>query len=120
MSVGKVLKGEFKETGGNEIDINAVVSYWNHLWVLTERRKDDSWKLTKQVRKDSNLIKLRLTISPDQAQELIKRLDLKPDESTIFKNTYSWKTEISTQIVRRANLKSKNNKTLEAKKSINN
>ncbi len=94
----KILKGKFKETGGNEIDIDVVIKYWNHLWFITERRKDHakwrifkSWTLIKQVRKDSNLIKLRLTISPHQANELIKRLDLKPDKSTNFKDVYSWR-----------------------------
>jgi len=89
----KILKGEFKETGGNEIDIDVVIEHWNHLWFISERRQKDEWKLIKQLRKDSNLIKLRLTIFPNQANELIKRLDLKPDKSTIFKNTYSWRTE---------------------------
>ena len=95
----KILKGEFKETGCNEIDIDVVIKYWDHLWFITERRKDHSkwrifksWKLIKQDSKDSNLIELRLTIFPDQANELIKRLDLKPDKSTIFKNVYSWRT----------------------------
>ena len=94
----KILKGEFKETGGNEIDIDVVIKCWNHLWFITERRKDHSkwgifksWKLIKQDSKDSSLIELRLTIFPDQANELIKRLDLKPYKATIFKNLYSWR-----------------------------
>ena len=88
----KILVGEFKETGIKEIDINVVVSHWNDLWVLTERRKKNLWTLTKQVRKDSPLLKLRFTISADQGKELIKRLDLKADKSSIFKEVYSWKT----------------------------
>ena len=94
----KILKGEFKETGGNEIDIDVVIKYWNHLWFITERRKDHakwrifkSWKLIKQNSKDSNLIELRLTISPHQANELIERLDLKPYKATNFKDVYSWR-----------------------------
>ena len=87
----KILVGEFKETGIKEIDINVVVSHWNDLWVLTERRKKNLWTLTKQVRKDSPLLKLRFTISADQGKELIKRLDLKAAKSSIFKEVYSWK-----------------------------
>ena len=88
----KILVREFKETGIKEIDINVVVSHWNDLWVLTERRKKNLWTLTKQVRKDSPLLELRFTISADQAHKLIERLDLKADKSSIFKEVYSWKT----------------------------
>ena len=91
----KILVGEFKETGLNKINIDLVVRHWNRLWVLTERRKENSWKLTKQVRKDSPLLKLRLTISANQGKELIERLDLKADKSSIFKEVYSWKTEFN-------------------------
>ncbi|MCK9456999.1 MAG: hypothetical protein M0R31_06870 [Candidatus Riflebacteria bacterium] len=88
----KIVKGEFKDTGINEIDIDLVVSKWNHLWVLTEWQRDNSWRVIKYIRKDSPITEIKLTISWQQANELVKRLDLKPT-NTGFRSGYSWRTE---------------------------
>ncbi len=88
----KIVKGEFKDTGINEIDIDLVVSKWNHLWVITEWQRDNSWRVVKYIRKNSGIADIKLTISCKQANELIKRLNLKP-ANTLFRSGYSWRNE---------------------------
>ena len=88
----QIVKGEFKDTGINEIDIDLVASKWNHLWMLTEWQSDNSWRVVKYIRKDSGITEIKLTISWQQANDLVKRLDLKPT-NTAFGGGYSWRTE---------------------------
>ena len=87
-----IVKGEFKNTGINEIDIDLTVSRWNHLWVLTEWRADNSWKVVKYIRKDSQNRDLKLMISPNQANELINKLGLIA-VNTGFRSSFSWRTK---------------------------
>ena len=88
----QIVKGEFKDTGINEIDIDLVASKWNHLWMLTEWQSDNSWRVVKYIRKDSGITEIKLTISWQQANDLVKRLDLKPT-NTALGGGYSWRTE---------------------------
>ena len=88
----KIIKGEFKEIGINEIDVDLVVSKWNHLWVLSEWRVDNSWRLIKFIRKDSQITEMKLTICDKQANDIINKLELKPI-NTGFKNGYTWRVE---------------------------
>mgnify|MGYP003658791215 FL=1 len=88
----KIVKGEFKDTGINEIDIDLVASKWSHLWMLTEWQRDNSWRVVKYIRKDSGITEIKLTISWQQANELVKKLGLKPT-NTGFRSGYSWRTE---------------------------
>ena len=92
----KIVKGEFKDTGINEVDIDLIVNKWNHLWVLAEWQRDNSWRIIKYIRKDSGITEIKITISCQQANEIVKRLDLKPEQS-IFRSGYSWRTEKDMQ-----------------------
>lgn len=87
-----IVLGKFKDTGINEIDIDLVTSKWNHLWMLTEWERDNSWRVVKYVRKDSGITEIKLTISWQQANEIVKKLDLMPT-NTGFKSGYSWRTK---------------------------
>ncbi len=88
----EIVKGEFKHTGINEIDIDLVVGKWNHLWMLTEWQVDNSWRIVKFLRKDSPITCIKITISWQQANEIVKKLNLKPS-NTGFGSGYSWRTE---------------------------
>ncbi len=88
----KITKGEFKNTGINEIDIDLVVGKWNHLWLLSEWQRDNSWRIIKYLRKDSGITVIKLTISWQQANEIVRKLNLKPT-NTGFTSGYSWRTE---------------------------
>lgn len=88
----RIVKGDFKDTGINEIDIDLVVTKWNHLWFLTEWQIDNSWRIVKFIRKDSPITDIKMTISPQQAKELINKLNLIPT-NTGFRSGYSWRTE---------------------------
>jgi len=87
---------DFKQTGVNKIDIDRVLNKWNHLWWLNEwRGAEHSWRLVKYVRKDSPMTALKLTISEDQARELIEKLELKSINSA-FRSGFSWRRQIDT------------------------
>ena len=88
----KIIKGDFKNTGINEIDIDFVVKKWNHLWMLTEWQRDNSWRIIKYIRKDSPITEIKLTISWQQANELAKKLGL-ISTNTGFRSGFSWRTK---------------------------
>jgi hypothetical protein len=88
----EIVKGKFKNIGINKIDIDLVVSKWNHLWILAEWERDNSWRVIKYIRKDSENTEIKLTISWRQANELVKRLDLKPILVGLGSG-YSWRRE---------------------------
>jgi hypothetical protein len=87
-----IVKGEFKDTGINKVDIKLVKSKWNHLWMLTEWKRNNSWRIVKYLRKDSGITCLKLTISCKQAKKIIKKLDLKAT-NTGFTSGFSWRKE---------------------------
>lgn len=87
-----IIVGKFKMTGGNTINIDLVTKRWNHLWWLSEWKRDNSWRLIKYVRKDSPMTACKLTISPEQAQELINKLNL-VSENVGFASGFSWRRE---------------------------
>ena len=82
--------GEFKEIGINEIDTDLVINQWNHLWMLAEWTVDNEWRIIKFIRKDSEKKELKVTISWQQANELVKKLGLKSEQSA-FKSGFSWR-----------------------------
>ncbi len=88
----KIIKGDLKNTGVNEIDIDFVVSKWNHLWMLTEWQRDNSWRIIKYIRKDSQITEIKLTISWQQANELVKKLGL-ISTNTGFGCGFSWRAK---------------------------
>jgi hypothetical protein len=87
-----IISGEFKRTGINTINIDEVIKKWNHLWWLSEWRIDNSFRLIKNVRKDSPMTACKLTISYEQAHELIGKLKLLPT-NTGFASGFSWRRE---------------------------
>ena len=88
----KITVGKFNDTGPNEIDIDLVMSKWNHLWLLTEWKRDNSWRIVKYLRKDSPITTIKTTISFQQAKELIKKLDL-TSENSGFASGFSWRKQ---------------------------
>jgi hypothetical protein len=87
-----IIKGDFKDTGINEVDINLISSKWNHLWMLTEWKMDNSWRVIKYLRKDSEITTIKITISWRQANEIVKKVGLIPINSG-FSSGYSWRTK---------------------------
>ena len=88
-----IISGEFQRTGINTINIDEVIKKWNHLWWLSEWRRDNSFRLIKNVRKDSPMTACKLTISYEQAHELIGKLKLLPTNSGVFASGFSWRRE---------------------------
>ena len=85
-----IIIGEFKMTGGNTINIDLVVKRWNHLWVIMEWKRDNSFRLIKYVRKDSQMTACKLSLFEKQAKELIKKLNL-ISTNTGFTSGFSWR-----------------------------
>jgi len=78
----RYIIGNFNTTGINKIDTDLVCKKWNHLWFIS--RWHNKFRLGKGVRKDSELLSFKTTISTHQAKELIKKLSLIELKSTIF------------------------------------
>ena len=91
-----IIKGEFKRTGINIINTDVVIKRWNHLWWLSEWRRDNSFRLIKNVRKDSPMTAYKLTISYEQAHELIGKLKLLPT-NTGLASGFSWRRQEDTE-----------------------
>ncbi len=89
-----IVVGEFKQVGVNTIDMDLVVKKWNHLWALYEWCDPDNYscRLIKSVRKDSAMSALKLTISQEQKQELIIKLNLVPEQGS-FKSAVTWRRQ---------------------------
>lgn len=87
-----IVKGEFKQTGINEVDIQFIQKKWNHLWFLSEWKRDNSWRIIKYLRKDSPITSIKLTISIEQAKEIIQKLNLK-SENVGLASGFSWRKE---------------------------
>ena len=85
----KITKGAVPITGIAELDIDLVVEKWNHLWALIENRRANEWQLIKYIRKDSPRLDIKLTISKEQANELIERVDL-TDYGSCFASYFTW------------------------------
>jgi len=86
-----IIKGEFKLTGINKIDIDLVIRKWNHLWWLAEWKGGD-WRLIKYLRKDSGITEIKLIISEEQAKELIEKLSL-VSENGGFSSAFNWRRQ---------------------------
>lgn len=84
-----LIKGEFKQTGDNEVDEDFVVKKWNHLWWISKYH--NQYRLIKYVRKDSPNTAIKLTITEIQAKNLIDKLDLQQVKSDIFTYASSFK-----------------------------
>lgn len=84
-----IIVGEFKMTGKNEIDVEKVVKKWNHLWLISQYGAE--FRLVKGIRKDSSISEIKLTISAEQADELIDKIGLAPIKSGIFTKALTWK-----------------------------
>jgi hypothetical protein len=74
--------------GPCEIDTNAVVKKWNHLWGLKEH--NGVFRLYKYKRKDSMPLAFKIAISKEQAEELISQLGLAPFTPPFFWNVTFW------------------------------
>ena len=88
----KITLGDFKDTGENDIDIDLVSSKWNHLWMLTEWKIDNSWRIVKFKRKDSQLTNIKTTISHYSASILIDKIGLTSSNSG-FGSGFTWRRE---------------------------
>jgi hypothetical protein len=84
----KYLVGEFQITGNNQINVDLVCKDWNHLWVILQH--NDTYRLVKYVRKDSQNTALKTDISNIQALEIIKKLKLTGSE-TFLRSYTSWR-----------------------------
>jgi hypothetical protein len=90
-----IIKGNFKITGINEVNIDKVLAKWNRLWWLAEwrnQKENIDWRIIKNVRKDASSSAIKLTISEDQVRELISKLKLTV-ENTGFNSGFSWRRD---------------------------
>jgi len=79
---------KFEEIGPCKIDIELVVSKWNHLFEVHQWREE--YRLIKYKRKNSPSTDLKCTIDNDVAKQLIDRKNLQP-YSGGFASATTWK-----------------------------
>lgn len=88
-----IVIGDLPSTGHCEIDIDLTVSLWSELWGIYQW--NDEYRIVKHKRKDSPETSIKMSISEDQAEVLIKVLGLHPDRNTGFTSATTWKTKQS-------------------------
>jgi len=87
----KYLVGEFQITGDNQVNVDLVCKDWNHLWVILQH--DDTFRLVKYVRKDSQNTAIKTDISQIQALEIIKKLKLESNP-TFLRSSSAWRLPV--------------------------
>jgi hypothetical protein len=79
---------EFNMTGPCIIDIDALEQSWDHSFWLSQW--GDEYRLIQYLRRGSGKTKIKCSISQEQAQEIIKRLELVHTQS-LFASGGSWR-----------------------------
>lgn len=89
-----VVIGKMPSTGPVNIDVDKVVSMWNHLWFIAEWRNPDNgnFRLIKYMRKDSGIC-AKITISDKHAQELIEKAGLTEIDEPMLRSAFGWKRQ---------------------------
>lgn len=82
---------DFKETGPCEIDIDEAVKIWDKDWLISQWRND--YTLCHQNLKSDNFTKtdFKVTITKEQAHQLIDKLDLVGESSHVFASGRTWR-----------------------------
>jgi len=88
---------KYRETGICEIDIDLVIKKWNHLWLISQW--NDTYRLIKYVRYDSQNTALKISISGIQAMELIDKLGL-TWKYGYFKSAKTWRRKSDETILK--------------------
>ncbi len=88
MKLEQILKGAFKDSGAIEIHTNVVAKKWNHLCFLAQWNEDFRFIRYKQI--NSDVVTIKISISKQQAKELIKMAGLTAFPS-MFRSGTSWK-----------------------------
>lgn len=91
--MSKVIKS-YSRTGICVVDVEYLIKKWNHLYWIAQW--ENTYRLIKMVRKDSPMSQVKVTISEEQAKELIKILGLEPN-SSLFKSATTWKKPNNTK-----------------------
>ncbi len=110
--MGKTLDDivtDFKSTGNCKVDVDLVCDKWNHTWFLSQwvNADENEFTLCKQLRLGANAYRIKVTISVEQAESIIKKLNLDREDS-MFRSGKTWRnSEIFHNKLRVYNLKRK-------------
>ncbi len=86
---------DFKDTGNCEIIEKNVLADWRripHLWSISQWR--DTYRLIKDVRKNTENCSLKVGISTKTAEKLIRELGLTQIESPMFRSGSTWRLDV--------------------------
>ena len=81
------------DTGPCEIDVQAVVDRWDDTWFLSQWKMHE-FRLVHGDAPVSDIIRLKVTISEEQAKELIAELNLKSERSPVFASAATWRSKV--------------------------
>lgn len=80
-----------------EIDIDALVKVWDNKFFINQYdspvSKKSEYRLIEYVKEFEEPTKTKVTISEQQAKEIISRLNLIPIKDVFFRNNIGWQTE---------------------------
>ncbi len=80
----------FKDTGPCEVDVAKVVAAWTNAFSISQHK--DEYRLIEQLMMYEEEC-FKVTISKEQALEIIANLKLLPIKSSFFRNATTWRTE---------------------------
>ena len=87
-----IFVGKFKDVGINKVNIDEVVKQWTpKRWYIS--RWENTYRIIKCLRRDSEIVSINNHISENQALEIIKRLGLVERKNSIFKVASRWRLE---------------------------
>ncbi len=101
---------KFQSTGNCEVDVDLVCKKWNYTWFLNQwvNETENKFTLCKQLRIGTSSQRIKVTISVEQAEKIIEKLNL-DEEGSGFRSGRTWRqSEAYWTKLRAFNSKKKN------------
>ena len=74
--IAKLITAHHRESKIKEIDVDLLCEIWGNNWVLGSWRATDEWFIARKIQKNSRKYYFKCDITPEQANQLIEKLDL--------------------------------------------
>lgn len=90
----KELVSEYALTGPCVVDVGEIVNQWDHRFVLFQTdnpNADPEFRFVKFTRRGSGSTDIKVTISKDQAAELIEKMKLVQTRDILFVRASTWR-----------------------------
>jgi len=88
---------EYQSTGPCTVDVDLLEKKWNHLWWISEY--DGGFRLIKNLRRRCASTTVKVTITKEQAEEIIDRMNLERCADPLFVKAASWRRDGDFEIL---------------------